>query len=124
MSHEDLARRLREAALACEDKNAALLMAEAAGALGGDTAWIARKKALKSNAGRPQSDESKVITEALEDILSSGPKLINEIAQELFEKGIEIPGQGKSANLIAYLRRVPAAYRVSRGVYALKDDGV
>jgi hypothetical protein len=47
------------------------------------------------------------------------PLHISELMRQLEEQGVEIPGSGQQANLIAHLMRHPDVVRTSRGIYAL-----
>jgi hypothetical protein len=52
------------------------------------------------------------------------PLHISELMRLLEEAGVEVPGAGTQANLIAHLRRHPQVVRPSRGMYALKGWGL
>jgi hypothetical protein len=49
---------------------------------------------------------------------SSLPMHLVEIRNALAARGVEIPGQGADANIIAHLRRLNGVYRISRGTYS------
>lgn len=52
------------------------------------------------------------------------PMHIGELMSALLREGVEIPGAGTQANLIAHLRREERIARPSRGMYGLKALGV
>jgi hypothetical protein len=71
--------------------------------------------------GRPRSAESSRLSETIVSILSetSGPVALKDLIEALETKSVRLPGQGKPANLIAHMKRMPGVTRVSRGMYAL-----
>lgn len=52
------------------------------------------------------------------------PMRISEIRRELSAKGVQIPGQGKDANIIVYLRQSSDFCRTAVGTYALSAWGL
>lgn len=65
-----------------------------------------------------------ILREILEE--SSHPMHLVEIRNSLSERGVEVPGRGTDANIIAHLRRLPGVYRVGRGTYSTSppDEGI
>jgi hypothetical protein len=65
------------------------------------------------------------VQQAISELKSAGKPLhISELMRLLNERGVEIPGQGVQANLIAHMSRHPEIVRPSRGMYALREWGV
>jgi len=61
-----------------------------------------------------------VVTEAIAELdREKRPLHISELMQALRDRGVEIPGQGEPANLIAHLTKDERIVRPSRGMYAL-----
>ena len=71
--------------------------------------------------GRPRSTASVEVTDAVRAMLAKAgkPLHIGELMEGLEKKGVELPGEGKAANLISYLRRMDDVVRLYRGVYGL-----
>ena len=79
----------------------------------------------RNKSGRPTTKKGEQTSAAIIGILAEAGEPLH--IQELMEKmvqGVGVPGQGKAANLIAYLRRIPEIVRVDRGVYGLKEWSV
>lgn len=75
---------------------------------------------------RPRSRPypNKMIATAVAVLQEAGePMHIQDIIAELRRRGVRLPGQGRSANLIAALTRTPEVRRVSRGLYAARREG-
>jgi hypothetical protein len=52
------------------------------------------------------------------------PLHVSEIKTQYEGKGWRIPGQGRESNLLVYIVRDSRFTRVSKGTYALKEDGM
>jgi hypothetical protein len=53
-----------------------------------------------------------------------GPLTVKEVASSLLALGIPLPGQGRPANIISHLKRIPQIERVGYGRYDLVHDTV
>jgi hypothetical protein len=60
------------------------------------------------------------LLEILED--RGEPMAVREIMEELVSKGVGVPGQGRPANVIAHLVRIPRVERTSYGRYTVRPD--
>lgn len=71
--------------------------------------------------GRPRSAVSHEVTNAVRETLAETdkPLHISELMDGLEKRSVELPGEGKAANLISYLRRMDDVVRLHRGVYGL-----
>lgn len=73
-------------------------------------------------SGRPPHP---AVQAAIEELEAAGKPLhISEIMRLLESRGVEIPGAGAQANLIAHLSRNDNIVRPSRGIYALSSWGI
>lgn len=69
---------------------------------------------------RKRSEPHPAAIAAVAELERAGrPLHISELMRLLQERGVEIPGSGQQANLIAHLTRHPEVMRPSRGMYAL-----
>jgi hypothetical protein len=78
-------------------------------------------RGVTKRTGRPHPVVAAAITE-LEKV--GRPLHISELMESLRELGVEIPGSGQQANLIAHLTRDSQIVRPSRGMYALASWGI
>ena len=53
-----------------------------------------------------------------------GPLTVKEIAASLITLGVPLPGQGRPANIISHLKRIPQIKRVGYGRYDLVQETV
>jgi hypothetical protein len=53
-----------------------------------------------------------------------GPLTVKEITARLVTLGVPLPGQGRPANIISHLKRIPQIKRVGYGRYDLVQDTV
>lgn len=76
--------------------------------------------------GQPATAVSNGVAEAAVGVLEkvARPMHIGELMSALLKDGVEIPGAGAQANLIAHLRRDNRIARPSRGMYGLKALGI
>lgn len=73
--------------------------------------------------GRPPSDRSlKLTNSVVQELRRAGrPVQVQELMARIKRRGVDVPGKGTSANLIAHLRRMPNVRRVARGLYTLVE---
>lgn len=78
---------------------------------------VAARKRVRTPAAK--GDE---LHETVLDILSGakGPMRLKDLRDELQARGVDLPGQGNSANLVVHLNRLPQVTRPKYGHYALK----
>jgi hypothetical protein len=61
-----------------------------------------------------------VVARAVEILADEGKPLhINELHRQFIERGFDVPGAGKPANLIVHLRKTDAIGSPQRGIYGL-----
>lgn len=79
-----------------------------------------------SKGGEPKPSTSNGLADAAVSVLEGAgrPMHIGELMSALVSHGVEIPGAGSQANLIAHLRREQRIARPSRGMYGLRALGV
>lgn len=90
------------------------------------------REAIVSNAKPALKDTDHIpqpyvpLANAVAEILSRNgePMRISEIRRELLAEGVPIPGQGKDANIIIYLRQSSDFCRTALGTYALVSWGL
>ncbi|MPZ68457.1 MAG: hypothetical protein GEU71_02905 [Actinobacteria bacterium] len=85
-----------------------------------------RSDSSATGLGRPRSPESAELSRAILEVLGdhSGPVTLKELMEALVERGVQLPGQGKAANLIAHMNRMSEIERVKRGLYSLTRASV
>jgi hypothetical protein len=67
------------------------------------------------------SEENQAVANAVVEILDkSGPMQVSDLADELQQRGIAIPGKGDTAVLISLMHRMPNVRRLQRGTYDLR----
>lgn len=75
-----------------------------------------------TSAPRIGTDASRVVDEVATILREAGQPLpIRVIYDQLKDRGIPLPGQGRMANVIGAIRRSSTIDRPTRGVYALAD---
>ena len=87
----------------------------------GEPQNVGRARKPRAYGGRPQKATSKALAAAIVDILEDKEDgmEVRDLMAALQNRGLEIPGQGKVANLIPYLRGIEGVERVRRGEYRL-----
>jgi hypothetical protein len=55
---------------------------------------------------------------------AEGPLHLDDIRARLIRRGVEVPGRGTDANIIAHLGRISGIVRVGRGTYSFNGTGV
>ena len=75
---------------------------------------------------RAESPKRAALLAAVMDVLASRgkPVHIGELMTALQERGVEIPGSGQQANVIAHISRDERIVRPKRGFYALSEWGL
>jgi hypothetical protein len=79
-----------------------------------------------AKGAKSKSSTSNGLADAAVSVLEGAarPMHIGELMSALVSEGVEIPGAGSQANLIAHLRREQRIARPSRGMYGLRVLGV
>lgn len=91
----------------------------------GDAGRNTQGQESSSRSDRRTRPPNPAVSAAIEELERAGrPLHISELMRLLEGRGVEVPGSGKQANLIAHLTRSPRIERPSRGMYALADWGI
>ena len=89
-------------------------------------AGVAPSSAVRS-AGRAEGGTDRArLVQAVVDVLrvKGSPMHIQDLVAGVRHAGVEIPGRGSSANLIAHIRTDDAIVRPVRGMYGLREWGL
>jgi hypothetical protein len=93
---------------------------------GSDSADRANNSAGHESSGRASSSTKAALLAAVVEILGERGEAmqIRELMAAVQARGVQIPGSGQQANLIAHISRDDRIARPSRGFYALREWGV